>query len=106
LAHYKISGTYLTFLLFKLGELGILENFWSQLKSRTYVSIEPFHLFRHLDKQGFRFNNRKATHAARFNMALSGVVGNRRHLQRTHGQTTVRASLPGAFTGKKGTGRG
>ena len=57
-----------------------LENFWSLLKrgiSGTYVSVEPFHLFRYLDEQAFRFNNRKATDADRFNMALSGVLGKR-----------------------------
>src|SRR5271170_5527982 len=57
-----------------------LENFWSLLKrgiSGTYVSVEPFHLFRYLDEQAFRFNNRKATDADRFNMALSGIVGKR-----------------------------
>jgi len=26
--------------------------------SGTYVSVEPFHLFRYLDEQMFRFNNR------------------------------------------------
>jgi transposase-like protein len=39
-----------------------LENFWSLLKrglSGTYVSVEPFHLFRYLDEQAFRYNNRK-----------------------------------------------
>jgi hypothetical protein len=39
-----------------------LENFWSLLKrgiNGTYVSIEPFHLFRYLDEQSFRYNNRK-----------------------------------------------
>lgn len=57
-----------------------LENFWSLLKrgiSGTYVSVEPFHLFRYLDEQAFRFNNRKATDADRFNMALMGVIGKR-----------------------------
>lgn len=57
-----------------------LENFWSLLKrgiSGTYVSVEPFHLFRYLDEQAFRFNNRKATDADRFNMALPNVVGKR-----------------------------
>ena len=37
------------------------ENFWSLLKRAikgTYVSVEPFHLFRYLDEQAFRFNNR------------------------------------------------
>jgi len=39
-----------------------LENFWSLLKRTirgTYVSVEPFHLFRYLDEQAFRFNERK-----------------------------------------------
>jgi transposase-like protein len=45
-----------------------LENFWSLLKRAikgTYVSIEPFHLFRYLDEQAFRFNNRKSSDASR-----------------------------------------
>jgi len=25
----------------------------------TYVGVEPFHLFRRLDEQSFRYNNRK-----------------------------------------------
>ncbi len=57
-----------------------LENFWSLLKrsiNGTYVSIEPFHLFRYLDEQSFRFNNRKLTDAERFDMAVKGVVGKR-----------------------------
>ena len=39
-----------------------LENFWSLLKrglSGTCVSVEPFHLFRYLDEQAYRYNNRK-----------------------------------------------
>jgi transposase-like protein len=38
-----------------------LENFWSLLKrgiNGTYVSVEPFHLFRYLDEQSYRYNNR------------------------------------------------
>ena len=38
-----------------------LENYWSLFKrglKGTYVSVEPFHLFRYLDEQSFRFNNR------------------------------------------------
>ena len=38
-----------------------LENFWSLLKrglKGTYISVEPFHLFRYLDEQAFRYNNR------------------------------------------------
>jgi transposase-like protein len=35
-----------------------IENFWSLLKRSlkgTYVSVEPFHLFRYLDEQAFRY---------------------------------------------------
>jgi hypothetical protein len=55
-----------------------LENFWSLLKrgiKGTYVSVEPFHLFRYLDEQAFRFNERKDTDAGRFSKALRGIVG-------------------------------
>jgi transposase-like protein len=57
-----------------------LENFWSLLKrgiSGTYVSVEPFHLFRYLDEQSFRFNNRRTNDSSRFNRALSQIVGKR-----------------------------
>jgi len=58
-----------------------LENFWSLLKrgiSGTYVSVEPFHLFRYLDEQTFRYNNRKdMENADRFQLALSQIVGKR-----------------------------
>lgn len=58
-----------------------LENFWSLLKrgiGGTYVSVEPFHLFRYLDEQAFRYNNRKDKNDAdRFSMALSQVTGKR-----------------------------
>jgi hypothetical protein len=57
-----------------------LENFWSLLKrgiSGTYVSVEPFHLFRYLDEQAYRFNNRKLTDGERFDIAVRGIVGKR-----------------------------
>src|ERR1051326_8035494 len=57
-----------------------LENFWSCLKRTivgTYISVEPFHLFRYLDEQSFRFNNRKTTDAYRFDLAVSQIVGKR-----------------------------
>src|SRR5207302_7116546 len=55
-----------------------LENFWSLLKrclGGTYVSVEPFHLFRYLDEQAFRFNQRKDNDAGRFVKALRGITG-------------------------------
>lgn len=58
-----------------------LENFWSLLKRGlrgTYVSVEPFHLFRYLDEQAFRYNYRRDKNDAdRFNMALSQIAGKR-----------------------------
>jgi transposase-like protein len=57
-----------------------MENFWSLLKRAlkgTYVSVEPFHLFRYLDEQAFRFNNRATTDAARFAFALKGILNKR-----------------------------
>ncbi|MBV9759821.1 MAG: IS1595 family transposase [Acidobacteriaceae bacterium] len=56
------------------------ENFWSLLKRGlhgTYVSVEPFHLFRYLDEQAYRFNNRKMNDAERFDLAVRQVVGKR-----------------------------
>ena len=58
-----------------------MENFWSLLKrgiSGTYISVEPFHLFRYLDEQAFRYNNRKdMTDSDRFVLAASQIVGKR-----------------------------
>jgi len=57
-----------------------LENFWSLVKRAlkgTYISVEPFHLFRYLDEQAYRFNNREMSDAQRFAVALTGVVGKR-----------------------------
>ncbi len=57
------------------------ENFWSLLKRGlhgTYVSVEPFHLFRYLDEQAFRYNNRiDMNDADRFSLAIYGIVGRR-----------------------------
>jgi transposase-like protein len=57
-----------------------LENFWSLFKrgiGGTYVSVEPFHLFRYLDEQTYRYNNRKLTDGERFSIAVSGIAGKR-----------------------------
>ena len=58
-----------------------IENFWSLVKRGlhgTYVSVEPFHLFRYLDEQVFRYNNRNnKTDAGRFSAVLSQVAGKR-----------------------------
>src|SRR5712691_449499 len=57
-----------------------MEKFWSLLKRAlkgTYVSVEPFHLFRYLDEQAYRFNNRKMTDGRRFLEAAASVFGKR-----------------------------
>lgn len=57
-----------------------LESYWSLLKralAGTYISVEPFHLFRYLDEQAFRFNNRKLNDAQRFVLAIAGIIGKR-----------------------------
>ena len=57
-----------------------MENFWSLLKRAvkgTYVSVEPFHLFRYLDEQTFRFNNRKDSDRGRFLSAISSIMNKR-----------------------------
>jgi transposase-like protein len=57
-----------------------LENFWSLVKralAGTYVSVEPFHLFRYLDEQCFRFNRRKLSDFARFALTAGSVFGKR-----------------------------
>jgi hypothetical protein len=57
------------------------ENFWSLLKRAlkgTYVAVEPFHLFRYLDEQAFRFNNRRDMNDAdRFSTVVRSIVGRR-----------------------------
>jgi transposase-like protein len=68
-----------------------LENFWSLLKrgiNGTYISVEPFHLFRYLDEQAFRYNNRKdATDADRFELVMGNVFGKRLTWNQLTGKT-------------------
>jgi transposase-like protein len=62
------------------------ENFWSLLKRTlhgTYVSVEPYHLFRYLDEQAFRYNNRELTDVQRFVFAMRHIVGASADLQAT-----------------------
>lgn len=58
-----------------------MENFWSLLKrslNDTYVSVEPFHLFRYVDEQAFRFNNRGPMNDQnRFTYVMRKIVGKR-----------------------------
>jgi transposase-like protein len=57
-----------------------IENFWSLLKRSikgTYVTVEPFHLFRYLDEQAFRFNSRETSDVQRFTSVAGSVHGKR-----------------------------
>jgi hypothetical protein len=57
-----------------------IENFWALLKRTiggTYVSVEPFHMFRYLDEQSFRFNERYMNDQERFVAAMAGVMDRR-----------------------------
>ena len=71
-----------------------IENFWSLLKrglKGTYVSVEPFHLFRYLDEQAYRFNNRKVTDGERFVGVASSVLGRRLTYAELTGKTGAAA---------------
>jgi transposase-like protein len=58
-----------------------MENFWSLLKRSlhgTYVSVEPFHLFRYIDEQAFRYKTRKGLNdLTRFKLDITQIVGKR-----------------------------
>ena len=72
-----------------------LENFWSLLKrglSGTYVSVEPFHLFRYLDEQAYRYNNRKDMNDGdRFSRAVLQIVGKRLTFDELTGKIAAQA---------------
>jgi transposase-like protein len=67
-----------------------LENYWSLLKRTikgTYVSVEPFHLFRYLDEQAFRYNYREdLDDKGRFEIALAQAIGKRLTWQKLTGK--------------------
>jgi transposase-like protein len=68
-----------------------MENFWSLVKRQlhgTYISVEPYHLFRYLDEQSFRYNGRRLTDAERFAFVISQIVGRRLTWKRLTGKDT------------------
>jgi transposase-like protein len=79
-----------------------LENFWSLLKrgiSGTYVSVEPFHLFRYLDEQSFRYNNRATIDnpmddGDRFSRVISQIMGKRLTWDKLTGKTPDLETCP------------
>ncbi len=77
-----------------------LENFWSLLKrglGGTYVSVEPFHLFRYVDEQAFRYNHRKHadgskfTEEERFSSLCDQIVGRRVTYKQLTGKESERS---------------
>lgn len=63
-----------------------MENFWSLVKrclKGTYVAVAPWHLFRYLDEEAYRFNERKRADdtpkkdGERFVQVLSRIAGRR-----------------------------
>jgi transposase-like protein len=75
-----------------------LENFWSLLKrglKGTYISVEPFHLFRYLDEQVFRYNFRELSHdGLRFEHVASHVIGKRLTYAEVTGKVGTTQSMP------------
>lgn len=64
------------------------------------MSVEPFHLFRYIDEQVFRFSRRqdpdgnKLTDGERFQVALSQIVGKRLTYQQVTGKTQETGTQP------------
>lgn len=57
-----------------------LENFWALVKrclKGTYVAVAPWHLYRYLDEETWRFNARHGKDGARFVRVLGRIVGKR-----------------------------
>ena len=68
-----------------------IENYWSLVKRQlhgTYISVEPYHLFRYLDEQSFRYNSRKLTDSERFAHVCKQVAGRRLTWDRLTGKRT------------------
>jgi len=66
-----------------------MENFWSLVKRQlhgTYISVEPYHLFRYLDEQSFRYNGRKLTDSERFAFVCGQIAGRRLTWKRLTGK--------------------
>jgi transposase-like protein len=78
-----------------------LENFWSLVKrglKGTYISVEPFHLFRYLDEQVYRYNNRgnkenPVNDGDRFQLALTQIAGKRLTFKEVTGKVSGSQSL-------------
>ena len=70
----------------------VMENFWSLLKRGlhgTFISVRPFHLFRYLDEQAFRYNNHDLSDGERFRKVAGSVIGKRL----TYGELTGKGAI-------------
>ena len=60
------------------------------------MSVEPFHLFRYLDEQAFRYNHREDDEGdpERFQRALSQIVGKRLTYDELTGKAAMEKQRP------------
>lgn len=75
-----------------------MENFWGLFKrciKGTHVLVEPFHLFRNLDSECFRFNTRNMIDGERFMQAIAGISGKRLTYRVLTGVTEFHPAIPG-----------
>jgi hypothetical protein len=73
-----------------------IENFWSLLKrgiSGTYVSVEPFHLFRYLDEQTYRYDFRQDNDFGRFERVSGRIEGRRVTYKKLTGKLRGKGNL-------------
>ncbi len=69
-----------------------IENFWALLKRAlggTYISVEPIHLWRYIDEEVFRYNEKDGSDRSRFALVARAVKGKRL----TYNELTGRARV-------------
>lgn len=85
-----------------------MEDFWSLLKRQlhgTYISVEPYHLFRYLDEQSFRYNGRRLTDAERFHFVCGQIAGRRLTWKRLTGKEANEETCIGKGVEASGAGQ-
>lgn len=60
--------------------------------SMSFSPVEPLHLFRYLDEQGFRCNNREMTYADRLDIAVRNIAGKRITYEQLTGKQQEKSS--------------
>jgi len=75
-----------------------LAGFQVTINGRFWVTaeVEPFHLFRYLDEQSFRYNQRtdESGDAGRFETALSQILGKRLTYDELTGKAAMEKQRP------------